>query len=240
MDIRKPNKESLMVFGSIAGFGTACVFSFKAGTKAHQLLEEKKMEDAKNVEKLKATYKCYIPPIISFVLSTTLLCIATKGMNHKAVVATAAATVMQTTASEIKNKTEEVVGEKKAKEIYDKIAEDKIKQSEAEIRKVYVHDGKDYPVMESYLGNVFNSNAEDIKKVQNAVNQILMEEGRVTFADLYDEFNLKPPTAAYCIGWDWEFCHKIEFIFNDGHTSDGVPCMVISYDETPGIFEVRG
>ena len=132
----KHSPEILTGIG-IAGMAYTVVTAVKATPKALRIIEEEKPET--KLEAIKATWKCYIPTIVTGVMSTACL-IGANSVNARRNAALAAAyNISQAALVEYKDKTLETVGEATEQVIRESIAKDKIEKKGMKypIRKVF-------------------------------------------------------------------------------------------------------
>ena len=98
----------------IAGMITSTILAVKATPKAIQIIEQKKKEE--NVEKLnatetvKATWKCYIPAVVTGVSATVCLIGSNSVSSKRAAAIAAAYEISKTTLNEYKDKVVETEG----------------------------------------------------------------------------------------------------------------------------------
>ena len=141
--ISKHSPEILTGLG-IAGFITTTVMAVKATPKAMWLIEEEKDTLEKDkltvVETVKVAWKPYIPAAITGVSSVACI-IGASSVNYKRNAALATAyQVSRAALSEYKEKVVETIGEKKEKQIRDKVAKDKIEKHPASKTEVIITD----------------------------------------------------------------------------------------------------
>ena len=91
--VSKTNPKLLIAVG-IGGFVATAVLAGKATVKANELINEKKEElnadKLDHKELIKTTYKCFIPPMVSGVLSTACI-LGANSMHAKRTAALATA-----------------------------------------------------------------------------------------------------------------------------------------------------
>ena len=137
MTVSKHSPEILTGLG-IAGMITSTVLAVKATPKALELVKERKEElDYEETDKLpvaetvKAAWKCYIPAVVTGATSVVCLIGASSVNLRRNAALTAAYNLSATALAEYKDKVIETVGEKKEREIRDKVAEERINKNPA-------------------------------------------------------------------------------------------------------------
>lgn len=131
--VSKTNPKLLIAVG-IGGFVATAVLAGKATVKANELINEKKEElnadKLDHKELIKTTYKCFIPPMVSGVLSTACI-LGANSMHAKRTAALATAyQVAQVGINEYKDSVVELIGEEKEKEIAKRTVEKKVSKIE--------------------------------------------------------------------------------------------------------------
>lgn len=236
--IVKHSPELLTGIG-IAGMVTTTILAVKGTTKAVRLLDAKKKE--LDVEKLtvketvKTAWKCYIPSATTCVASIACL-IGANSVHLKRNAALAAAYKFSETALiEYKDKVVETIGEKKEKDIRDKIVEDRIKENPVNKNSVIVTGNGTSLCYDTMNDRYFESSYDRIKKAENAINRELIGSDYVSLNDVYDELELKHTNNGDRLGWNISFLGKegLEIEIGTHMTDDGRPCLSIDYNVPP-------
>ena len=235
MTIVKHSPEILTGIG-IAGMITTTVLAVKATPKALRLIEEKKQEE--NVDKLtpsetvKATWKCYIPAVVTGVASTACL-IGASSVNARRTAALATAYKLSETAlTEYREKVVETVGEKKEQIIREKIDKDRIENNPVNTREVIITAKGDTLCYDAISGRYFKSDIDQIKRSINILNRRLLTEMYISLNELYDELDLDHIEVGDSLGWNIDD-GLIDLYFSSQLAKDGTPCVVLSYERPP-------
>ena len=221
----------------IAGFITTTVMAVKATPKAMWLIEEEKDTLEKDkltvVETVKVAWKPYIPAAITGVSSVACI-IGASSVNYKRNAALATAyQVSRAALSEYKEKVVETIGEKKEKQIRDKVAKDKIEKHPASKTEVIITDNGNVLCYDPLSGRYFNSSIEYIRKVVNDLNfRMIGGEMYVSLNEFYNEIGLSDIKRGDDIGWNISR-GQIEVSFSSQLSDDGKPCIVIDYMVDP-------
>lgn len=221
----------------IAGMITTTILAVKATPKALELIEEEKeqtgSETLKPIETVKAAWKPYIPAMA--VGGASVLClIGATSVNTRRISALAAAYKLSETAlDEYKSAALETLGEKKEKDIRDKVAKNQIEANPVNETSVIVTGGGDSLCYDSISGRYFRSNIEKIRSVENAIERALLSDDYVSLNEFYDLLGLDHIDIGDDIGWrvDWNKSFEIEF--SSQLTKNGEPAIVLSYLEMP-------
>lgn len=230
--------EILAGFG-IAGMLTVTVLAVSATPKALRLIEkakeEKGVDELTKAETVKAAWKPYIPAAITCVLSTGCL-IGSVNVSARRNAALATAYQLSSTAlSEYKEKVVETIGEKKEKDIREKIAQDKVDRKPVNTSEVIVAGVGGVLFLEPVSMRYFTSDIETIRRVVNNLNYRLttgMEE-YISLSEFYDEIGLSHTATSDDVGWNLGRDGQIEVSLPPATADDGKPCLVLDYRVAP-------
>lgn len=230
----KHSPEILTGIG-IAGMITTTVLAVKATPKALKLMEDAqydKEEDLTVPEKVKVTWKCYIPATLLGLASVGCLIGANSvNLRRKAALATAYK-LSETALAEYKEKVIETVGKEKAKDIRSAIAKDKMEKNPVTKSEVIITDKGESLFCDSISGRYFKSDMNTIEKAVNTINRRLLNEMSVSLTEFYSEIGLSPTSLSEELGWNMND-GQIEIDFSSQITDDGRPCIYIEYEIAP-------
>lgn len=234
----------------IAGMITATVLAVKATPRAIELIEEERdlreIDRANGVDerfasdnisfkdKVKLTWKCYIPAAATTAMSVSCLIGASAvNLRRNAALATAYS-LSETALKEYKEKVMETVGPKKERAIQDKVAEEKIANNPVSKNEVIITEKGNTLCYDSISDRYFNSDIEKIRKTVNTLNaqMITGQEECVSLNEFYDELGLRHTTTGDDLGWNVA-SGLIDIDFSSHITDDGRPCLVINYSVAP-------
>ena len=203
---------------------------YKTGVKVSNKIhyeEEFQMRELTFKEKIKATWKMFILPTVNTLVSGGLLIYSARIGNKRLAALGAAYNIAETTIQKYADKAKEVVGEKKAEAISQKVAEDNFNNSKNEIATTYHGD---LIVQEPATGIKFNTTWDKvdlaIMKVQREAEQ---GNGVVTLSSFFRELGLTPTDATDMLGWDVNrngsiYISKVAIL-----DSEGEPCGALDY-----------
>lgn len=244
----KKSPELLIAVG-IAGFITTAVLAVKATPKAEQDIckaEEEKGESLTKIEKLKITYKRYIPAAIAATVST--VCVLASGKisaERNAELATAAA-IAQATIRSYDDKIAEAVGEEKAAEVKQEVRkeveqspaiEKQVEKAVKEASKCQKSDEKMLPFIDGLSGRAFCASQSMIDKAVVIMNERLYNDDEiyVSVDDWYDALNDQgiKPTLTYTqlsgrLGWTADTKVMVDKS-TWGDWDDGTPAHILGF-----------
>lgn len=192
-------------------------------------VEAGEVEDSKK-ERIKRVLPAYIPTVL--IGGATIACAIgahTTGRAQTAALASAY-TIAQEAAGRYRDKVVETVGEKKAKEIDDKVADEIIKQNPPTNQTIVVGSGK-VMCYDTLSGRYFSSDIESLRKVQNDMNKIVLDDGWISLNDFYYRIGLEPMNLGEELGWSTD--QLIELKFSSRLDDHSTPCLVVDYDHQP-------
>lgn len=232
----KKHSPKILTGIGIAGLLMTTVLAVEATPKALKLLEEKKQE--LQVEKLsvketvKTAWKCYIPSALTAVASTACIVGAsTVSAKRNAALATAY-TLSETAAREYRDKTVELVGEKKEQAIRDAIAKDHVDRNPVNEEDVIKTGKGTSRCYDPWSDRYFDSDPEFIRRGVNDLNYQLLNDGFATLNDFYYNIGLNETKPGATLGWDINK-GQVQFRFSSQVDSTERPCLVLEFTTPP-------
>lgn len=232
--LSKHSPEILTGVG-IAGMVTATVLAVKGTPKALKLIEEAEREkDAPLTvgEKIKVSWKCYLPATVTGVASTACI-IGASSVNAKRNAALATAYKLSETAlTEYREKVVETIGEKKEQTIRETVAKEQIKKNPVTNNEVFITSKGNTLCYDAISGRYFKSDIEQINKAINIINRRMNTEMYMSLNEFYDEIGLDHIRLGDDLGWNID-SGLIEPDFGSDIADDGTPCIVLNYSVAP-------
>ena len=241
---RKHSPEILTGIG-IAGMISTTVLAVRATPKALMLIEEKKREkkfaseqpELTKIEVVRTAWKPYIPAAVTGTASVACL-VGASSVNARRNAALAAAYALsESTLADYKEKVVETIGEKKAQEVKDAIAKDKVENDPVSRKEVIITDKGETLCYDALSGRYFKSDIEYIRRAVNNLNERLLFDTHISLNEYYDEIGLEEifPMGEN-LGWtvDPDSANKglIELDFSS-QLAEGTPCLVVGFSNTP-------
>ena len=216
----------------IGGMFITVITAVQATPKALVLIDERKRElhtsSLTPMETVRTTWKCYIPPMVSGMISTACLIGGTSENLKRNTALVTAYTLSESRLKEYQKKVIETVGEKKEQSVRDAIAKERIEKYPVSTQEVIITNKGDTLCMDYISGRYFTSDREKINKAINEINRRLINEMYIPLNDLYYELNLPSVGMGNDLGWNVDN-GLIEPDFSCQFADDGTPCLVISY-----------
>ena len=228
----KKNAPELLIAFGIGGFVVATVEGILVTPAAMKEMDKKKeeleKEDLTAVEVIQATWKCYLPVLVTATASAACIIGADRiHAKRNAVIATAY-TISETAMKDYRAKVKEVIGERKEQEVQNAVDESYMKQHPVNETGVYLTGYGNTLCFDSVTGRYFRCDQSFIQKAEQMMNRRLRDEMYVSINDFYYEINLPPIPNGDDLGWNvdngW-----IDLIFGSQLANDGTPCLVVKY-----------
>lgn len=230
----KRSPEILTAIG-ISGFVFSGITAVKATPKAMRLIDQEELDEKRRLTKaeiVKTTWRCYIGPVITGLLSMGCIIGANRigAKRHAAIVA--AYTISETALKEYQEKAIEVVGKKKEQEIRDAVAKEKLAQNPLSNREIMITSKGETLCYDPLSGRYFTSDIETIRKAVNDLNLEMRTSMCVSLNEFYDALDLKHTELGDTLGWCIEKGY-IELDFSTQLADDSRPCLVIGHRIPP-------
>lgn len=236
--IKKHDSEILTGVG-IAGMITGTVLAVKTTPKVIKLLEEEKANQKADKLEIKDTIKMawkYYVPVAGIEFLAALCLVEAQVSQSKRNAALAVAYGLSETAlKEYQEKVIETFGEKKEGEVRDALAKEKVKNSPVEKSEIIFTKKGQTLCYDSLSGRYFKSDIEAVRKAENEINKILLNEDYVNLNEFYGVLGLDEIEIGRSLGWNINDGY-IELHFSSQLATDETPCLVIGYRTPPYYF----
>lgn len=202
------NSPAILTGMAVIGTGLTAWFSHKAALQSNTVInslaldEEIDIQKMKTEDKIKATWKLYLPPAACVVGTSACMIMATKiGLNRTAAMAGAFA-VSNKAYDEYKDKVKETLGETKHTKIVDAVAADTVAAMPSD-RLVLPHEGEQ-TFVDAWSGRSFSSTMEKLNKALNDFNKEMLYGSYASLSEFYKRIGLSDIQESDRIGWSKE------------------------------------
>ena len=186
-----------------------------------------------------SSWKPYVPAVVTGVLSTVCI-IGGNAIGTRRTAALAAAyKISETALHEYKDAIVETAGEEKAKEVKEKVAQNKLDKNPVVEKQIIVTNKGTFLCYDSLSGRYFQSDIETIRKAQNDINDYLFSEDYASLNMFYDFLGLEHTRLGAELGWKID-SGTLQIEFDSTLASDksqgiapGTPCLVLDYNVAP-------
>lgn len=183
------------------------------------------------LEIVKATWKCYLPPVI--VGAVTIGCgIGAHSIDaRRNAVLASAYSIVDEAFNDYKSHVVEQLGEEKHQEVVDEIAKDKIQVIPDDDTLVAING--EHKCFDSLSGRYFKSDLQKIRSAINDFNEELINDFYGSMNDWY--FCLGIPGVDKSVGDElgWNTDNLLKISFSSQITLRDEPCLVLVYDTVP-------
>lgn len=230
------NSPTILVGLGIASMIGGTILAVKATPKALDLLADVKSEEKTKKEQAKdivlKVAPVYIPAVIAEGVGVACIVGASKVNHRRNAALSAAYALSEKTLTSYQNKLIEVVGKNKTEALKDAVAKDEITKNPVSSREVIITSKGDTLFYDSVSGRYFESDMETLRKIQNDLNQRLMNEMYIGLNELNYEIGLACTEQGNVLGFNIDD-GLIQFEFSAQITEDGRPCIVLGYRVGP-------
>lgn len=215
---------------------SASIFSVKATVKARDIVEEMKEEtpDPSKEDIVKAVWKEYIPAASLLIMSAACLIGSNSVSVHRAAALGAAYSLSESKFTQYKNKVNDILGEKKEKEIHDSVVSESMK-SDVDPENLKSSEG-DILFYDVWSGRYFYADRSRVDRAINEVNSILLKNGEACLNDFYDGVRLGHTRAGYEYAWTTDICRLIDIRYTAQIAENGEPCLAIDFFQAPTVI----
>ena len=238
--VSKHEPEILMSMG-IGGMIFSLAWGIKASFRAARAIDKYKETYGKDKltakETIKLTWKLYLPTVLSVAASVPCVIMSNKVSNKRYAAIATAYTISEAALQEYKDKTKEIIGEKKTKQIEESISDDRVTKTYSGGNQVILTGNGDSLFYEPLSGRYFKSNWNDILKAANELNSeaITNMSGQTTLNDWFQKIGLETTEIGETLGWNLmnNSSNLIDISISSHITKDNVPCGAIYYNRQP-------
>ena len=192
------NSAEIALGTALAGVPLVAVLSGRASLKADDILMQMEIEREEigvldpipTVDKVKATWHCYILPILVGAGTIWMMIWSHKIQGRKLVALASAYTITDTAFKEYKHKVEELVSKKKVQEIEHAINQDKVAEMTMLDGDILATNRGDVLCVDFWTGMKFFSNATEIREAVSRCNNMMVDSVYLSQGTLYDEIGI--------------------------------------------------
>lgn len=228
--LEKTIRDNSPVILTALGASGTVVTSYLAGMASYDVGKHAKpgFDDLSLKEKIRVSWKRYIPTAISGTVTIACIIGAAKVGSRRTAVSMAAYSLSEKAFNEYKEKVVDQIGARKEQAVRDEIAQDRVTANPPPSREVVLAGPGNVLCMEIYTGRYFNSDMESLRKAQNDINARLLRDDHASASDLYIMLGLPYTSHSSYIGWTSD--RLMEMQFSTALADDGRPCITFEYN----------
>lgn len=230
------NSPAILTGLALTGLVTTTVLAVRATPRATRDIwdaESELIDPLTNLDKVKLTWKHYIPAGISAVSTAACMLSVNSVHSRRNAALMSLYSLSETAFKEYKDKVVEKIGENKEREVHDEVAQDRVTKNPPE-QSIIVHTGdKRGQILcyDSVSGRYFRSSVETIRQAQNDINAQCINEVYASQNDFYRLINLPINGMGEEVGWSTD--NMLDIRFTSTLTEDQEPAIVLDYRRQP-------
>lgn len=228
------NSPTILTAMSVAGVVTTSVMAVKATPEAVRDIWDAESETTDILspkDKVKLCWKHYVPALTMGALTIACIISANKVSTKRNAALMSLYTFTEKSLKEYQEKVVETFGESKEQKVRDDIAQDRMSNDPVSSKQVIITGGGDVLCYDTLSGRYFENNIEAIRKAQNDLNKLLLDDGYASQNEFYHLIGLPPTKLGEELGWTSE--NLLELEFSSVLADDGRPCLSINYRVEP-------
>ena len=213
---------------SVAGVISTAFLTGRASISAVRIIDSSETKlSKKNVIKL--VWRLYIPATATGLTTIAAILFAHKVASKKVAAISALYAASDTMFDQYRAKVLETLGKERELSLRDKIAQENVDRHPVSNATI-IGSGR-VLCLDTFSGRYFYSDAETIRRAQNDINAIVINDMYATLTQFYDLIGLPPTAISSEIGWNTD--RLLEVLFNVCLSEDKLPCLSISFSTSP-------
>lgn len=183
------------------------------------------------VDKVKLTWRLYLPAAASGVLAITAIIAAHNTHTKRNAALMSAYTLAERAYQEYREEVIQQQGENTDRKIKENVAEKRMDDDPVTNNQVIITGSGESLCYDSISGRYFKSDIETIRKAQNDINYSVLNHMYVSHNDFYRAIGLDPVALGEELGWTTS--NTMEIDFSSHLSDDGRPCLYLDYAVAP-------
>ena len=232
------NSPVLLLVAGVASFAVAEALTIKATVKAVRTVDVEKeiqgVDELPKKEVVKLVWKQYVPAAIAVTTATGCLVGGNRISAKQTAALSTAYKLSQNMFNDYRQKTADVIGEEKERQIVQKMASEKVNAPNADIQ---VTGKGDILCYDAQTGKLFTSDKNTIERAINNLNASIPDDMYVSFGDFCYEVGLHVGLIGDSIGWNVNSLPRHGLIqsslHDSGVTDKGEPYLIVDFVQRP-------
>lgn len=227
------NSPVILTATGAAGVLSTAILAVRATPHAMSVIwdAESGGDKATPVDKVKLTWRLYLPAALSGALAITAIIAAHSTHVKRSAAIASAYTLVERAYQEYREEVVQQKGEREDRKIMDKVAEKRMDEDPVTNSQVIITGGGESLCYDSISGRYFKSDIETIRKAQNDINHSVLNHMYVSHNDFYRAVGLDSVALGEELGWTTE--NMMEIDFSSHLSDDGRPCLYLDYVVAP-------
>ena len=178
-------------------------------------------------KRIKRHWKRYIPAMGTGVLTIAAIVGANRIGTRRAAGLAAAFSLSERAHAEYKERVVEKFGDKQERAVRDELAQERVSRNPEGSREIIIV-GTDVLCFDAFSGRYFQSSMETLKKAENDVNFMILNNTYASLTDFYDLVGLAKTSSSDEVGWNVSTPFKLHLTTT--LSTDGRPCISVDYE----------
>jgi hypothetical protein len=228
------NQSTILTGMGVTGVVTTFIFTTRATFKAAEIIEREQQSHDETFtakDKVKLIWPLYIPPVSVAVTTIAAIVMANHEASKKIAALTVASGISERALQEYKDKVIEKLGDKKAVDIRDSIAQDRVNKTPLNTREIIIAGTGEVLCFDITTGRYFQSSVEEIRRAENKINFEIINHMYSSLSSFYDEIGLPPTPYSDTVGWNGN--ELFEVTLSTVLSPDNRPCIAIDFVRAP-------
>lgn len=177
----------------------------------------------------------YFMPSLVFTATGVALILSGNKMNlDRGAAAMTAYAISEATLRDYREKTRQLVGPKKEKDIQEAVAKDLVTKNPPQNNTIIITDNGDKICYDNVINQYFRSSKTNIETIINKLNyDMIQDNGTITLNEYCLALGLPEVELGTELGWDVNKNGLIKVNFTAKLLDNGEPCVVIMHDNIP-------
>jgi hypothetical protein len=237
------NSTSILSAAAVGGVVVTAILAVRAARRIDIVLQNDEQDlspalfhTGYNIEKTKVMvqmfWRDYIPPVAAGLATIACIVGANRIGLRKQAATLGAYTIADAAFREYKREVVDLLGEKKEREVQDKVAIRKMEEDPPKDNEVVLLGVDEQLCYDVLSGRYFKSDVETIRRAANEINALILNgEMYASLNEFWAFLGLDSTTLGEELGFNIE--HRIELVFTSHLAKNGVPCLAVGYSSLP-------
>lgn len=223
------NSPAILTSFAVVGTVTTAVLAGKASFQASKIIADE--WDAKgmgNEEKIRLTWKLYIPAVVAGTTTVTCIIAANHIGSRRAAAIAAAFKLSEELATEYKERVVKTLGAKKEEDMRAQLAQDRMNRTTG--GDTIIITGTDVLFYDQLTGRFFKNSMENVNKAVNEINHQINNFYHASLTEFYEKIGLTGTVFSDELGWNSDELLDVKF---SATLLDDKPAIGIEFRTTP-------
>lgn len=227
-------KSNILIGAGIGGLIFSGIQLFNIGKKHANLYSDKLIS---RKEKIKSTWKSYIPVAINVVTSSGAIIAGAIGLNNSIVATSTLVGVTQNALATYKSAVADTVSNEVKDEIQEKANKKAMDSDDSEPSPNDTPKMEEMMCYDSFIGRYFYSNILSLERAINSVNRDLMNYDACSLNEFYAYLDKDGSDIGDIVGWTSNEYGRsgdgLDIVYHYEKSKNGYPVLVFSYSSDP-------